>query len=54
MLALQERGAATLGLFDFRLAFVLVGAVSLLSLASYLKLPKDAGAEVSGHRARTA
>jgi EmrB/QacA subfamily drug resistance transporter len=48
------RGAATLDLFDFRLAFVLIGAGSLVILGSYLKLPKDAGAEVSGHRVAAA
>ena len=38
-------------LADFRLAFVLVALVALLSLVDPYRLPRDAGQEVSGHRA---
>jgi EmrB/QacA subfamily drug resistance transporter len=33
---------------DFRIAFVVVGVISMLSFLSYLKLDKNAGSEVSG------
>lgn len=36
---------------DFRLAFGLVALLTLLALADALRLPHDAGAQVSGHRA---
>jgi EmrB/QacA subfamily drug resistance transporter len=48
------RGAADLTVFDFRLALVLAGALSALSVISYLTLAPDAGDEISGHKARTA
>lgn len=37
---------------DFRIAFLVVGLLSTLSMLWLLRLPHDAGAEVSGHRAR--
>lgn len=43
------RGAAQPELFDFRLAFVLNGLLALVAAFSFLRLPKDAGKEVSGH-----
>jgi len=39
---------------DFWPAFVTVGLVSLLSIPAFMALPRDAGAEVSGHRGRAA
>jgi MFS family permease len=41
-----------IGVEAFSTAFVLVGAISLFSLAPFLALPKDAGNSVSGHRVR--
>jgi hypothetical protein len=35
---------------DFQLAFMVTGIMVLTSTLIYLKLPRDAGAEVSGHR----
>jgi len=46
----QLRGAASLSLFDFRLALVLAGVLSALAIFSYATLASDAGAEISGHR----
>jgi len=43
------RGAAQTGLADFRIAFVANGLLAILAALSFLKLPRDAGAEVSGH-----
>ena len=37
-------------LIDFQLAFMVTGIMVLTSTLIYLKLPRDAGAEVSGHR----
>ena len=42
--------AATLGVADFHLAFLLVGAIALGGIADCFKLEPDAGAIVSGHR----
>lgn len=44
-----SRGAPTLGLIDFEIALLLMGAVTLLSSLRFLTLDRDAGAEVSGH-----
>lgn len=44
------RGAPTLALVDFQASFFLVGAMVVLSALSFLRLTRDAGAEVSGHR----
>ena len=37
----------TLG--DFHLAFWVIGAVTLISTAMFLRVPKDAGRHISGH-----
>lgn len=44
------RGAAALDIADFRVAFIVVGALGVLSSWRFLQLPLDAGAEVTGHR----
>lgn len=43
-------GRAEAGLADFRIAFLLAGAVVALASLRFLALPPDTGAEVSGHR----
>ncbi|EJZ17502.1 MFS transporter, partial [Rhizobium sp. Pop5] len=43
------RGADNPVLADFRWAFVVVGAIGIVSSLRFLQLPKEAGAEVSGH-----
>jgi MFS family permease len=43
------RGASSLALYDFRLAFVLAGLLSATAVFSYARLADDAGAEISGH-----
>ncbi len=40
-----------LSLVDFHIAWFVVAGVSLISAIPFLRLPKDAGADVSGHRA---
>ena len=42
------RGGGTLAIADFRMAFLTMTAFSALSLLSYLKLPRDAGATAAG------
>jgi EmrB/QacA subfamily drug resistance transporter len=44
------RGADSVALADFRSAFIVTGLIALVSMFGFLKLPADAGAEVSGHR----
>ncbi len=46
------RGAAAgpVAASDCRVAILLTAAIGALSLVSFLRLPHDAGAEVSGHR----
>ncbi len=39
-----------LAVFDFQIAFFVVGGLSMLSALVYLRLPADAGSNVSGHR----
>jgi EmrB/QacA subfamily drug resistance transporter len=46
------RRGADLTTVDFRVALVLAGALSALAVVSYASLDKDAGGEISGHRAR--
>ena len=46
--ALRHGGAPALG--DFHLAFALVAILMLTGLPPFLRLPRSAGAEVSGHR----
>ena len=48
------RGAATFNAFDFRVALSLMAAFGALSLIAYATLPRDTGAEVSGHNPVTA
>ena len=41
-------------LFDFHMAFWVVGTVALVSTAIFWRLPKHAGKEISGHGAEPA
>jgi len=43
-------GHDALALTDFRWSFGIVGAIGIVSSLRFLALPRDAGAEVSGHR----
>ncbi|KWV50773.1 MULTISPECIES: MFS transporter [Rhizobium] len=47
------RGVEGPGLVDFRWAFLVVGAIGIISSVSFLRLVPDAGAEVSGHKIGT-
>lgn len=47
----MARGEDLATLTDYRIAFVVVGALSLIDLPALLRLPKDAGAEVAGRPA---
>jgi MFS family permease len=47
----QLRGAP-LDLLDFHIAWFIVAAIAVLSAIQFLRLPPDAGADVSGHRLR--
>ena len=51
-LTLVARGRTSLSADDFSHAFIAVGLIALSSVFFYLPLPKEAGAEVSGHRGR--
>ena len=44
------RGTGVLGLEDFRVAFVLAGALSTLAVFPFLTLARDVGDEISGYR----
>lgn len=44
------RGAASLGLWDFRFALLLLAVIGVCAALGNLALPAHAGAEVSGHR----
>ncbi|ODN68677.1 MDR family MFS transporter [Methylobrevis pamukkalensis] len=46
----EARGGGELALGDFHLAFYVVAGISALSMLVALFLPRNAGAEVSGHR----
>ena len=48
------RGAGGLGLFDFQVALVMVGALGALSVWPFASLGVDVGAEISGHKAKAA
>lgn len=48
------RGHASPELPDFRIAFILIGLLAAGTSWMFLKLPEDAGAEVSGHRSGAA
>jgi hypothetical protein len=47
---MAARGGGALQAGDFVPAFLAVGALAALSALVYLRLPAEAGAEVSGHR----
>lgn len=44
------RNANSLELMDFRVAFVVTGLMAIPAAIAFMRLPRDAGAEVSGHR----
>ncbi|TPN78503.1 DHA2 family efflux MFS transporter permease subunit [Mesorhizobium sp. CU2] len=46
------RARPVLDLVDFRVAFLVIGAIGLITALRFLVLPADAGAEVSGHSAQ--
>lgn len=48
-LSLSFRGGDVLALFDFRVAFVAIGGIGFAASLRFLSLPRNAGAEVSGH-----
>ena len=48
--ALVMRGGGVLAAPDFIPAFVVVGVISVSSVVQFLRLPPEAGAEVSGQR----
>jgi len=48
--AARDTGGATYDVTDFRITFLVVGLLALSSLLSFVRLRRDAGAEVSGHR----
>jgi EmrB/QacA subfamily drug resistance transporter len=48
-LLLAVHGTETLAAADFSIAFLGVGAISMLSVPFFLRMAPDAGAEVSGH-----
>src|SRR5690606_36567192 len=50
--AMRLRGGTVLAVEDFSWAFLIVGGISALSLLAFLRLPPDAGAEVSRHKSR--
>jgi len=49
-LSLAFRRSETLVAGDFPLAFLVVGAISVLSFISFVRLPRDAGEEVAGRK----
>ena len=49
-LAAAVRGGGALALVDFHVAFVMIGVLTLAGLPTFVRLPVEAGAEVSGHR----
>jgi len=44
------RGTAMLDVMDFRVAFVVAGALSMLAILSFMTLARDVGDEISGYR----
>ncbi|MFI4914679.1 MAG: MFS transporter, partial [Steroidobacterales bacterium] len=46
------RHGASMGLPDFRIAFAVVGLLAAGAAIFFLRLPPNAGTEVSGHRVR--
>jgi uncharacterized MnhB-related membrane protein len=53
-LSLRLRGAHTLMTRDFMAAFIVTGVLSLISALLFLRLPSDAGWELSGHEQASA
>lgn len=49
-LSRAARGASEVGLVDFHAAFFAFGVVALAAIGMAVRLPRGAGAEVSGHR----
>jgi hypothetical protein len=49
---MHVRGGEHLAAEDFTWGFIIVAAVSVLSLFSFIWLPPDAGAEVSRHKSK--
>ncbi|GIK79089.1 MAG: DHA2 family efflux MFS transporter permease subunit [Pseudorhodoplanes sp.] len=47
--SLHMSGSTEIGAGDFAPAFLLVGAISAASVFVFMRLPRDAGAELSGH-----
>ena len=47
------RGTAVLDIGDFRVAFILAGALSTLAALSFMTLARDVGDEISGYRQGT-
>jgi EmrB/QacA subfamily drug resistance transporter len=52
VLALRGAGPQALATRDVRTVFVIVGCLALTSIVFFRRLARDAGAELSGHRAR--
>ncbi len=52
MLTIRGVGAAALGARDVRAVFIVIGLFALPSMFFFRRLGRDAGAELSGHRAR--
>jgi EmrB/QacA subfamily drug resistance transporter len=52
-ISVSLRGVEGPGLVDFRFAFLVVGAIGIISSLRFLQLAPDAGAEVSGHKIGT-
>ena len=50
LLVNASAGTAAAGLADYRLAVLVLAGVGLIAVPLFARLPKDAGAEVSGHR----
>lgn len=50
--ALSGRGAGALAAADFAVAFVVAGAVAMSAAPFFARMPRDAGAAVSGHAPR--
>ena len=48
LLHLTAAGEGTLRGSDFTMAFMIVGAISALSILSFVRLPVDAGADMTG------
>jgi hypothetical protein len=48
--SLAIRGGNALELIDFRMAFLAAGLLAFPAAIAFARLPRDAGAEVSGHR----